>query len=39
MAKRQFVSESELQEIAENVNISDEEHEDYSSDNSINDPN
>ena len=36
MAKRKFLSESELKEIAENVNISDEEHKDYSSDDSIN---
>lgn len=33
MVKRKFLSERELKEIAENVNISDEEHEDYSSDN------
>ncbi|GLV35849.1 hypothetical protein CBL_09916 [Carabus blaptoides fortunei] len=39
MAKRKFLNEGELKEIAENVNISDEEHEDYSSDDSINDPN
>ena len=39
MAIRKFLSKSELKEISENVNISNEEHEDYISDNLMNDPN